>query len=171
MTGPDVDGTLPSGQQRTDLGSPAIAGPTQYNAGTYTIRAAGADIWDVADQFHFVYQPMTGNGEIIARVASITRAHDWSKAGVMVRESLTAASRHASVVASAAKGYAFQRRVETGEFSEHTSGGTGTAPGWVRLVRTGDLFEAYRSANGTSWTTHRIRHHCDGTKRSMSVSR
>ena len=95
---------------------------------------------------------MTGNVEVIARVASITRAHDWSKAGVMVRESLTAASRHASVVASAAKGYAFQRRVETGEYSEHTSGGTGTAPGWVRLVRTGDLFEAYRSANGSSWT-------------------
>jgi hypothetical protein len=85
-------------------------------------------------------------------VASITRAHDWSKAGVMVRESLTAASRHASVFASAAKGYAFQRRVDTGEYSVHTSGGTGTAPGWVRLVRTGDLFEAYRSSNGSTWT-------------------
>jgi hypothetical protein len=27
-----------------------------------------------------------------------------------------------------------------------------TTPGWVRLVRTGDLFEAYRSSTGTSWT-------------------
>ena len=70
----------------------------------------------------------------------------------MVRESLTAASRHASVFASAAKGYAFQRRVDTGEYSVYTAGGAGTAPGWVRLVRTGDLFEAYRSADGASWT-------------------
>jgi hypothetical protein len=137
-------GALPSGQQKRDLGSPAIAGTTQYSSGTYTIRAAGADIWDVADQFHFAYQPVTGNVEVIARVASITRAHDWSKAGVMVRESLTAASRHASVFASAAKRYAFQRPVDTGEDSVHTSGGAGTAPDWVRLVCTGDLFEAYR---------------------------
>ena len=152
VTGQTSGGSLPSGQQQRDLGAPAIAGSTQYTAGSYTIRAAGADIWDVADQFHFVYQPMTGNGEIIARVASISRAHDWSKAGVMVREALTAASRHASVFASAGKGYAFQRRADTGDYSVHTAGGTGTAPGWVRLVRTGDLFEAYRSANGSSWT-------------------
>jgi hypothetical protein len=143
---------LPSAQRATDIGSPSTAGSTAYSNGTYTIRAAGADIWDVADQFHFVYQPMTGNGEIIVRVASITRADNWSKAGVMVRESLTAASRHASVFASAGKGYAFQRRVDTGEYSVHTAGGSGTPPGWVRLVRTGDLFEAYRSANGSSWT-------------------
>ena len=34
----------------------------------------------------------------------------------------------------------------------HTAGGESIAPGWVRLVRTGDLFEAYRSADGASWT-------------------
>ena len=144
--------TLPAGQTATDIGRPALTGTTAYSAGTYTVRAAGTDIWDTADQFHFVYKPITGNVDIITRVASITRAHDWSKAGVMVRESLTAASRHASVFASAAKGYAFQRRVDTGEYSVHTAGGAGTAPGWVRLVRTGDLFEAYRSADGASWT-------------------
>ena len=56
------------------------------------------------------------------------------------------------VVTSIAKGYAFQRRPEPSAYSVHTSGGTGTAPGWVRLVRTGDLFDAYRSADGVSWT-------------------
>ena len=34
----------------------------------------------------------------------------------------------------------------------HTAGGESVAPGWVRLVRTGDLFEAYCSADGASWT-------------------
>ena len=71
---------------------------------------------------------------------------------MMVRESLTPASRHASVFASAGKGYAFQRRVETGGYSDDTSRGSGAPPDWVRLVRTGDLFEAYRSADGSSWT-------------------
>jgi regulation of enolase protein 1 (concanavalin A-like superfamily) len=145
-------GGLPAGQQSGDIGKPTVAGSTSYASGSYTIKAAGADVWDTADQFHYVYQSVTGNVDVVARVASITRAHDWSKAGVMIRESLTAASRHASMFASAGKGYAFQRRAVTGEYSAHTAGGTGTAPGWVRLVRTGDLFEAYRSADGTNWT-------------------
>lgn len=145
-------GGLPAGQRHMDIGGPAIAGSAAYSSGTYTVRAAGADIWDVADQFHFVYQPVTGNVTVVARLASLTRAHDWTKAGVMVRESLTAASRHASSSTSSARGYVFQRRVETGEYSASTSGGAGAPPGWVKLVRTGDLFESFRSVDGASWT-------------------
>lgn len=143
---------LPSGQQSLDIGNPAIKGSAVYSSGRYTIKAAGRDIWDTSDQFHYVYQPMSGNGEVIARVASLTNQNAWSKAGVMIREALNAQSRHAMVVTSVSKGYAFQRRPEPGAYSEHTAGGSGTAPGWVRLVRTGDLFEAYRSSTGTSWT-------------------
>jgi hypothetical protein len=129
-----------------------MRGSATFASGSYTVKAGGSDIWSSSDQFHFVYQPVTGNTEVVARVASIGNTDPWSKAGVMIRESLTAQSRHAMVVASAGKGYAFQRRPETGEYSVHTSGGTGTAPGWVKLVRTGDLFEAYRSSTGSTWT-------------------
>ena len=135
-----------------DIGSPRIAGSTTYSSGTYRISAAGQDIWDVADQFHFAYQAITGDATVVARVQSLTNTDDWAKAGVMIRESLTAQSRHAMVVVSAAQGRAFQRRDQTGEYSSHTSGGSGTAPVWLRLVRAGDLFTAYRSADGTSWT-------------------
>jgi len=143
---------LPQGQQNRDIGSPAVAGSAAYSSGVYTVKGAGVDIWSAADQFQFVYQPMTGNAEVVARVASLTSVNAWSKAGVMIRESLTAESRHASMFASVSKGYAFQRRPDTGGLSVHTSGGSGAPPGWVRLVRTGDLFEAYRSADGVSWT-------------------
>ena len=144
---------LPAGQQSVDLGSPAIAGTASYSAGRYTIKAGGVDIWSTSDQFHFVYQALTGDAEVIARVASLTSANAWSKAGIMIREALTAQSRHASMFASVSKGYAFQRRPDTGGLSVHTSGGSGAPPGWVRLVRTGDRFDAYRSADGVSWTT------------------
>ena len=143
---------LPQGQQSRDIGSPAVAGATSYSSGVYTVKGAGVDIWSAADQFQFVYQPMTGNAEVVARVASLGSVNAWSKAGVMIREALTAESRHASMFASVSKGYAFQRRPDTGGLSVHTSGGSGAPPGWVRLVRTGDLFEAYRSADGVSWT-------------------
>ncbi len=143
---------LPAGQQSVDIGSPALAGSASYSSGAYTIKAGGTDIWGTADQFQFVYQPMSGNAEVVARVASLTNANAWSKAGVMIREALTAGSRHASMFTSVSKGYAFQRRPETGGLSVHTSGGSGAPPGWVRLVRTGDRFDAYRSADGVSWT-------------------
>lgn len=154
VTGPGGPGAaaLPSGQSSQDIGSPAIAGSTTYASGVYTIKGGGYDIWDTADKFHFVYQPVSGDTEIVARVASMTYSDRWAKAGVMIRESLTAQSRHAMMVTTPGKGHAFQRRPETGGYSVHTSGGGGTAPVWVRLKRSGDLFEAYRSSNGSSWT-------------------
>ncbi len=111
---------LPDGQQSVDIGGPAIAGSTTYSGGIYTVKAAGSDIWGASDQFRFVYRPVTGNVEVVARVNSIALAHNWSKAGVMIRESLTGASRHASTFMSAGKGYAFQRRFDTGGHSVHT---------------------------------------------------
>ena len=144
--------SLPSGQQSSDIGSPAIAGSAAYSGGTYTIKGAGVDIWSTADQFRYVYQPVTGNLDVVARVASLTYVDAWTKAGVMIRESLAANARHATTVVSAGKGYAFQRRPDPGAYTEHTGGGSGTAPGWVRLVRTGDTFESYRSSNGSTWT-------------------
>ena len=150
--GQSTSGALPAGQQSSDIGSPAVAGSATYSSGTYTVKAGGTDIWGTADQFHYVYQPVTGNVEVIARVASITKTNRWAKAGVMVRESLAADARHAMVVTSISKGYAFQRRPDPGADTVHTSGGSGGPPGWVKLVRSGDLFEAYRSADGVSWT-------------------
>ena len=53
------------------------------------MAGGGADIWGVSDQFHFVYQAVDGDLEIVARVESIEFMHRWSKAGVMIREQLT----------------------------------------------------------------------------------
>ena len=64
------------------------------------------------DAFHFVYQSLTGDGTIIARMASITNTNSWAKAGVMIRENLDANARHAMVVVTPRSGVAFQRRSE-----------------------------------------------------------
>ena len=93
----------------------------------------------------------SGDGEIVARVASVEYIRAWSKAGVMIRANLTPGSPHAFMLASAGKGYAFQRRAEQAGLTTHTTGGTGTAPVWLRLVRSGDTISAYRSADGASW--------------------
>ena len=63
--------------------------------GTYTLTASGADIWGTADQFHFAYKTLTGAGSIVARVQSVQNTNGWAKAGVMIRETLDAGSKHA----------------------------------------------------------------------------
>jgi hypothetical protein len=89
---------------------------------------------------------------VSVRVASVISAHSWSKAGVMIRETLAAGSAHAFALVSAGQGYAFQRRTVAGQASVNTAGGSGAPPGWVRLKRAGSLLTAYRSSDGLSWT-------------------
>jgi hypothetical protein len=144
-------GTAPTWQDR-DVGAVGQAGSASESASTFSIKGAGVDIWGSADSFHFMYQPMSGDGQLVARVASLTRTHDWAKAGVMIRETLAAGSRHASMFVTPAKGTAFQRRVATGGVSTTTAGVLVAPPRWVKLVRTGATFAAFESADGAAWT-------------------
>ena len=141
---------VPAPWQSSDLGNVAIAGSASASGGTFTLSGSGADIWNQADAFQYVYQTLSGDGEIIARVTDITNTDAWAKAGLMFRETLAANARHASVFVTPEQGTAFQRRTTTGGSSQHT-GSLGSAPVWLRLVRTGDTFTGFRSANGSDW--------------------
>jgi hypothetical protein len=70
----------------------------------------------------------------------------------MVRASTAANAAHALTAVTISNGLAFQRRLTTGGESAHTAGPAGTAPYWVRLVRSGNSFTSFVSTNGTSWT-------------------
>ncbi|MBA3440306.1 MAG: RICIN domain-containing protein, partial [Pyrinomonadaceae bacterium] len=136
-----------------DIGAVGVAGSTSRSSGgTYTLSGSGADIWNTSDSFHYAHRALAGDGEIVARVIGVGNANTWAKAGVMIRETLTPGSKHAMMVLTPGNGAAFQRRTTTGGASTHTSGGAATAPLWVKLVRSGNTFSAYRSADGATWT-------------------
>jgi hypothetical protein len=132
-----------------------VEGPT----GTYTMTGSGADIWDVGpsggpfhDEFHFAYKTLTGAGSIVAKVQSVDNTNAWAKAGVMIRETLNANSKHAMMIVSATSGVSFQRRPETGLASAADTTANLAAPYWVKIER--DMagnFSAYSSADGVSW--------------------
>lgn len=147
-----AQGTLPSGWTSRDVGAPAIAGSSSYSGGTWTLNGAGSDIWETTDQFHYAYRQATGDIDISVRVASIEQVHSWTKAGLMIRESLTGNARHVDMLLTALEGFAFQHRTTAGAATTHTSGGPGAPPRWVRLVRSGNQFTGYRSNDGASWT-------------------
>jgi hypothetical protein len=143
--------SLPSGWASADIGSPQLSGSASYTGSTYSVTGAGVDIWNNSDQFRFAYRQLTGDGVIVARVATLQQAHVWSKAGVMIRESLSAGSKHAFAVVSSAKGLSFQRRLATSGVSYSNTGLSGAAPRWVRLERKGSTFTASVSTDGASW--------------------
>ena len=83
----------------------------------------------------------------------MTAVSEWTKAGVMIRETLAPNARNAFALVSASRGVTFQRRIDAGGLTEATVTGSGTAPVWVRLVRRGFQITAYRSTDGATWTT------------------
>jgi fibronectin type 3 domain-containing protein len=136
----------------TDIGNPGLAGSASSSNGTFTVNGGGADIWGTSDAFHYVYQALSGDGTIVARVVSVQNTDGWAKAGVMIRESLNANSTFVDMVITPGNGAALQARTTTGGSAVHTAGPGVSAPYWVELVRSGDTFTGFVSADGNSFT-------------------
>jgi hypothetical protein len=136
-------------------GYPASVGSfVEAPAGTYTMTASGSDIAGTADQFHYAYKTLTGPGSIIARVNSVENTNAWAKAGVMIRETLEAGSKHAFACMTPGNGVASQGRTATDGTSYNTNDTAITAPYWVKLERdSSGNFTVSHSANGTTWQT------------------
>jgi hypothetical protein len=121
--------------------------------GKFTIRASGTDIWERSDGFHFVYQPLEGDGEIIARVKEIHSVGEWAMAGVMIREKLTPDSVHATMMITTQLKAKLRRRETTPgtTLSTGPSAGGVTIPKWLKLARQGDIFKGFISDDGRAW--------------------
>ena len=143
--------TVPTGWQSADIGGPWPAGSASLQSGTFTVTAAGRDIWDNSDQLHYVYWPLEGDGGISTCVQSVGFADAWTKAGVMIRGSLSASAPHAFAMLSAGNGATFLYRPGESQPSAHTPNVPAVAPHCVRIVRSGNIFRAYESLNGTDW--------------------
>jgi len=153
LSAPMTVTSLPSPWQTADIGAVGATGSASHSSGTFTVVGSGADIWGTADEFRYVYQSASGDCEIRARVATQQNTDGWAKAGVMIRETTGATAKHAMMAVTPANGLAFQYRTATGGASTHVAGGAGTAPWWVRLVRSGSTITAYKSTDGSNWTT------------------
>jgi fibronectin type 3 domain-containing protein len=143
---------LGSSWQDTDIGSPGIPGSYSLANGVFTVNGSGGDIWNTSDQFNYVYQPLNGDGTIIARVASEQNTDPWAKAGVMIRETLDASSTYAFMFATPGNGIDFQYRSSTAGYAAWNGQVSGAAPYWVEVVRSGSSFTGYASVDGVNFT-------------------
>jgi hypothetical protein len=140
----------------TDVGNVGLPGQATFATGTFVVSAAGTDVWAGADSFHFLHLPLTGDGDIVARVDRMEKPADavFAMAGIMFRESLDPRSRHAALIISTQGKAKFRRRLTTGgtTYSDGPSTGTAFPPRWLKLSRRGATFSAYLSTDGIAWT-------------------
>ena len=130
-----------------------MSGSATYSSGIFTVNAGGLDIWDASDQFHFVYQAISGDAEIVARVDSLTMVNDFTSAGVMIRGALSGSASHGfSAVIASGPAY-YRRRLSAGGLTTSVRGSQTGPPLWVRLVRQGTSVTSYSSTDGVTWTT------------------
>ena len=143
--------SLPAGWSTADIGNPAIAGSASQQSGTYTVAGAGSDIWNAADQFRYVYRTLDGDGAISACVQALDFVNAYSKAGVMVRQSLSAGAPNMYALLTAGMGVGMQYRTVDSQQSDGVSAVPAVAPHCVRLVRQGSILRAYQSLSTSGW--------------------
>jgi RHS repeat-associated protein len=140
---------LPSGWLDADVGPVSTAGSATYSGSTFTINASGMGFWWTPDKLHFVYQSLSGDGTIIARVASL---NGTPMAGVMARETLSASATDAVVFFQPNTAYLAYRATTGGSISSVSGSMVGSAyPYWVKLARVGNTFTGFASLDGVSW--------------------
>lgn len=152
-----------------DIGSPQLAGSATQTADGWDIVAGGADIWQNSDQFHFVCRQVSGDFDLAVRVESFTPAHLYSKAGLMIRETLNADSAHLMFLVFANDAprnnnlgaYEMQFRSKPGGDCQAIYPAIKPpAPpefpaafpnSWLRVERRGERFAAFASTDGKTW--------------------
>jgi outer membrane protein assembly factor BamB len=141
-----------------DVGYPAPHGTQLFDKATdtWTLRGGGFDIFFKTDQFHFVWQPMIGDGALSARVRFVdpggVPGNDYAKAGVMMRTTTDPGSPYYAAFLTAEHGVMVQYRKTNDD-------GTGEAvipdpikgAVYLKIVRVGTLYSAYVSNDGAVW--------------------
>ena len=158
---------LPRPWAAADIGSPTAWGRTYASStGLFNMCGSGVGLTGTSDKFQFAYLPLVGDGTIVARVKNEigTVSHNWAqnpsaKAGVMIRETLSANARNVfialePVVGGTAGGNVFSSRsVTSGTTTTTVLGNHQAVPSWLKLVRSGTTLTGYSSTNGTTWVS------------------
>jgi len=137
-----------------DIGSPVVPSWARETASVLTVASPGTGVAGSSDQFGFVSATITGDLQITVQLTNMSSVTTGSLAGIMVRDGTTSGARNVffSFAPLAANGLKLScRTLDQGTTANVASAALAGAP-WLRLVRLGDVFTAYYSPDGNTWT-------------------
>jgi autotransporter-associated beta strand protein len=147
--------SVTSGFTDLDIGGSSPSGSSSYTNGIWTVTGGGTDIFTHnPDSCHFVYKALTGDCTMIAKVNVVQPTASNSRAGVMIRDSLSSSSAYRAfmTVTPSKTGDSFLHG-----YSQNWGGRSNAqrpipqTSYWVKLERLGDVINLYVSPDGTSW--------------------
>lgn len=133
---------------------------------SYSLVGGGNELWGAQDKGLFGFFSTNGNFDVKVRVESLEPVHRYAKSGLMVRETLSSASRMVSLFATPTgptelppenpvgeDEVEFNFRRGTGDGSNNINlGSPGYPNAWLRLARRGSIVYGLVSRDGTNWT-------------------
>lgn len=136
----------------TDVGAVYDRGTTSWSNGVFTVKSYGYDAWSTSDQFHCIYQTISGDASLTVHIASLQNGDSWAKAGVMFRNDLSTGAAYSGTMMTPGHGTVLQRRYQANEGTTQIAGPNLHPPCWLGVIRRGSVFYNYVSSDGTSWT-------------------
>ncbi|MEM9261380.1 MAG: PKD domain-containing protein, partial [Bacteroidota bacterium] len=121
--------TLSAPWSSTDVGNVGVPGESceGTTAGSFTITASGTQIAKKWDLFHYMYQPLSGDGWISARITSLGATTSNSVAGVMIRKSTGGNARNVFMGINAQEQWVYQtRKLKTAQTNQQKGPANGT---------------------------------------------
>jgi regulation of enolase protein 1 (concanavalin A-like superfamily) len=142
---------LPLPWEVDHIGRSSSGGKVSRQAGTFSLSQAGS-LSGGADSVSFLWQTLSGDGQIIARVTDLKNGQAASRAGVMIRDSLAPNSRHVFIGVNGKNDFRSVTRKRAAAKSVTNVHGSGANSRiWVKLVRKGNIIRSYKSVNGKKW--------------------
>ena len=135
---------------QTDVGSVTPPGKASYDAGVYTLDAAGANMWSTVDAFHFVWKKVTGDVALSADLAFPSSAGSpdpHRKAVLIFRQTLDADGVYVDAALHGSGMTAMQYRRERGATTQDIELNI-EAPRRIRLEKRGDTITMFLSNHG-----------------------
>ncbi len=151
-TAPPPPTGCPSGWTCADIGGYQPAGSQSFSGGIWGVQAAGYDIWDIGDQFRYLWQSLAADGTISAHILSQQNTEGWAKAGVMLRQTTDPGSPYYGVFMTPSNGITVQYRAAQGNATVQLTLFAGTSPAYFMVGRTGNTYSTYTSSDGITWT-------------------
>ncbi len=152
LTSQTAAGPLGIFDGQSDVGTIKPAGTLTYNSArdTYTLTAAGENIWSTVDAFHFAWKKMSGDVSLTADITFADgsgKANPHRKAVLMFRRNLDAASPYADAAQHGVDLTALQYRRTQGDTTQDIELNIET-PKRIRLEKRGDMITMFLSLSG-----------------------
>jgi regulation of enolase protein 1 (concanavalin A-like superfamily) len=145
---------LPEGIKSVNIGNLGFNCRSYFYKNIFEIKATGEDVWVNTDECRFIYKEVSGNFSVIAKLDSVEAVDQWTKAGIMIRNSIVPYAKNIFLCMTNNKGYYLQARYEPTAITKPVSNtlNNQAEPYWMKLERVDDTIKAYYSRDKEHWT-------------------